>query len=240
VLALSDLATAAYCPRQLYYQRRDDDREPPDDARDRQDLAFRYEELRQADDTTLRDAPIDVFPEEYRARLDRLAARDDWAELSAPTDTRVYLRGRDCHGVAYKILDDAGGGAGRATREPSATDRDDENAPPPTPTLVSPGEPPENGVWTRQTVRAVGLAKALAWEQKQEIPRALVEYPAHAVVREVRLTTRKRAAYREALRVARSIDGPPPRLRDTSKCESCDYRDRCGVKTRSLRSLLGL
>nr|WP_264475061.1 Dna2/Cas4 domain-containing protein [Salinirubrum litoreum] len=226
-MALSDLATAAYCPRQLYYQRRDDDREPPDEARDRQALAFRYEELRQADDATLRAAPIDVFPEEYRARLDRLAARDDWAALADPTDTRVYLRGRDCHGIAYKLL------AGRGRES-------DDEPTPPVPTLVSPGEPPENGVWTRQTVRAVGLAKALAWEEKREIPRALVEYPAHGVVREVRLTTRKKAAYREALRSARSIDGPPPRLRDTSKCDACDYREQCGVKTRSLRSLLGL
>jgi CRISPR-associated exonuclease Cas4 len=227
VLALSDLATAAYCPRQLYYQRSDDDREPPDEARDRQNLAFRYDELRQADDASLRDTPIDIFPDEYRARLERLSSRDDWTQLVEPTETRVYLRGRDCHGMAYKLL------AGRG-------DESSEDAAPPIPTLVSPGDPPENGVWHRQTVRAVGLAKALAWEEKREVPRALVEYPAHAVVREVRLTTRKKAAYREALRVARSIDGPPPRLRDTSKCESCDYRDQCGVKTRSLRSLLGL
>ena len=225
--ALSDLATAAYCPRQLYYRRRDDDREPPDEARERQALAFRYGDLRTASDETLREAPIDVSPDEYRARLDRLAARDDWAELADPAATRVYLQGKDCHGVASKLL---------ATR----SDESDETPAPPVPTLVAAGEPPESGVWHRQTVRAVGLAKALAWERKREIPRALVEYPAHAVVREVRLTTRKKAAYREALRTARSIDGPPPRLRDTSKCESCDYREQCGVTTRSLRSLLGL
>jgi CRISPR-associated exonuclease Cas4 len=230
VLALSDLATAAYCPRQLYYRRRDDDCEPPEAARERQDLAFRYPDLRTADDATLRGAPIDLFPDEYRTRLDRLASRDDWEHLADPTDTRVYLQGKDCHGVADNLL------AGRGGDESGETADD----PPPVPTLVSPGEPPKNGVWHRQTVRAVGLAKALAWERRREIPRALVEYPAHAVVREVRLTTRTKAAYREALRTARAVDGPPPRLRDTSKCESCDYRAECGVTTRSLRSLLGL
>ena len=234
MLALSDLATAAYCPRQLYYRRRDDDPDPPDEPRERQALAFRYDALRTADDATLRAAPIDCFPDEYRARLDRLADRDDWDRLVDPAETRVYLQGKDCHGVAHKLLEPPGSDSA------DDEDRPPEDALPPVPTLVSAGEPPESGVWHRQSVRAVGLAKALAWERSREIPRALVEYPAHAVVREVRLTTRKKAAYREALRTARSLDGPPPRLQDTSKCDACDYREECGVRTRSLRSLLGL
>jgi CRISPR-associated exonuclease Cas4 len=72
------------------------------------------------------------------------------------------------------------------------------------PTLVSPGEPPESGVWHRQTVRAVGLAKALAWERSREIPRVLVEYPAHAVVRGVR----RRPARRRS--TARRSGAPGP------------------------------
>jgi CRISPR-associated exonuclease Cas4 len=94
-------------------------------------------------------------------------------------------------------------------------------------------------VWEPQRVRAVAAAKALSWEREATVDRALVEYPAHGVVRTVRLTTRARATYRRALRAVRSLDGPPPRLRDTAKCEPCDYRDRCGVPTRSMRSLLG-
>jgi CRISPR-associated exonuclease Cas4 len=235
VLALSDLATAAYCPRQLYYRRRDDgDRQPPEETRERQALSFRYDALRTADDATLRSEPIERFPAEYRRRLDRLADRDDWDRLVDPAGTRVYLQGKDCHGVADKLLEPPG------SESTGERDTPPEDAPPPVPTLVSAGEPPESGVWHRQAVRAVGLAKALAWERSREIPRALVEYPAHAVVREVRLTTRKKAAYREALRTARSLDGPPPRLQDTSKCDACDYREECGVTTRSLRSLLGL
>jgi CRISPR-associated exonuclease Cas4 len=220
VLALSELATAAYCPRQLYYERRDDDREPPDEVDAVQSLAGRYDDLRTADDATLRAEPVEPSPQAYRDRLEGLSAHGDWDDLVDPAATEVYLRGRDCHGVAHKVL------------EPE--DRA------PVPTLVSPGTPPERGVWHPQSVRAVGLAKALAWERSREVPRALVEYPAHGVVRTVRLTTRKKAAYREALRAARAIDGPPPRLRDTDRCASCDYRAECGVKTRSLRSLLGL
>jgi len=111
------------------------------------------------------------------------------------------------------------------------------DADPPVPTVVSPGEPPDNGVWEPQSVRAVAVAKALSWEREREIPRALVEYPSVGVVREVRLTTRKKAAYRRALRAARAIDGPPARV-DDDRCGACDYRDRCGVGRRSFRSLL--
>ena len=66
-----------------------------------------------------------------------------------------------------------------------------------------------------------------------------MEYPAHGVVRRIGIGTRRRAAYRHALRVARTMDGPPPRLDDDTKCGACDYRAECGTRTRSLRSLLG-
>jgi CRISPR-associated exonuclease Cas4 len=71
------------------------------------------------------------------------------------------------------------------------------------------------------------------------VERAFAEYPAHGVVRRVRLTTRNRAAYRKTVRTVERIDGPPPRVDDDAKCESCEYRADCGVKTRLLRSLLG-
>jgi CRISPR-associated exonuclease Cas4 len=218
--SFTDLAVAAYCPRQLYYARRADDRSPPASVGRVRDLAFRYPELRDADDATLASSPIDRSPADYRAALDALASRDEWPELADPTARDVYLTGKDCHGVAHKLLADGDG--------------------PPTPTLVSPGEPPDRGVWEPQRVRAVAAAKALSWERGATVERTLVEYPAHGVVRTVRATTRNRAAYRKALRVAETLDGPPPRLRDREKCESCAYREQCGVTTRSLRSLLGL
>ncbi len=214
----SDLASAAYCPRQLYHARRDDDRGPPPAAEQRRELAFRYPPLRTATDEELLDAPIAIDPETYRRRLGGLATRDDWERLIDPDGRDIPLRGRDCHGVVHKLL---------------AGD-------PPTPVLVSPGAPPTRGVWRPQSVRAVAAALALAWEREREISRALVEYPAHGVVRTVRLTTRRRASYRETLRAVRAMDGPPPRTRERGKCRTCDYRETCGVRTRSLRSLLGL
>ena len=214
----SDLARAAYCPRQLYYARRDDDRGVPGDAAETMALAHRYAELRTASDATLRALPLERPPSAYRRALDRLAERDDWAALAGEYDRDVRLAGKDCHGVARKVL---------------RTD-------PPVPTLVSPGDPPERGVWRPQRVRAVAAAKALAWERHREIPRALVEYPAVGAVRTVRLTATNKAAYRRTLRTVRQLDGPPPRTRERGKCDACAYSDRCGVRTRSLRSLLGL
>ncbi|MFB6095978.1 MAG: hypothetical protein ABEJ74_01145 [Haloferacaceae archaeon] len=229
----SDLARAAYCPRQLYYARREDDHEPPATVRDRIDLAYRYRDLRGADDDVLAGLPIDRPPGAYRAALENLAEREDWPHLADPPHERTFLQGKDCRGIAYKILP---GGEGANDEEQSGARAGE----PPVPTVVSPGEPPERGVWKPQRVRAVAVANALAWERERPVERALVEYPASGVVRTVRLTTRNCAAYREALRTVRSLDGPPRRLHDRSKCGACEYRTACGVKTRSLRSLLGL
>lgn len=229
LVPFSDLARAAYCPRQLYYVRRDDERSVPPKARERIDLAFRYDELVDASDRVLRQLPLHRAPAAYRRNLDRLRERPEYDALVDPASERGFLSGKDCHGTVHKVLEPAD--------ETEETD-DAEPSPPPVPTLVSSGEPPENGVWEPQAVRAVGIAKALAWEREREVERALVEYPAVGVVREVRLTVRKKAAYREALRAARSIDGPPPRV-DDDRCDACDYAAECGTRRRSLRSLLG-
>ncbi|MFB6161761.1 MAG: Dna2/Cas4 domain-containing protein [Haloferacaceae archaeon] len=214
----SDLARAAYCPRQLYHARRDGDRGVPEHVRERRRLAFRYDALRDAPASELADLPVEPPPPTYRARLDRLAERPEWPGLADPAGRMVDLAGRDCRGVAHKLL---------------AGD-------PPTPTVVSPGSPPDQGVWEPQRVRAVATALALAWERERSVERAIVEYPAHGVVRTVRLTTGNRAAYREVLRTVRRMDdgAVPARTDDREKCASCAYREACGVRGRSLRSLL--
>ncbi|WP_049997714.1 CRISPR-associated protein Cas4 [Halococcus sediminicola] len=216
--AFSDLRTAAYCPRKCYYRWQDDaDRDPPPEVEERRELAFRYGEI--LDGVDLVDAPIEVTPTQLRTNLSCAKARlDAFEALCDPADRDVLLTGKDCRGIAHKIVE---------------TDV-------PVPSLISAGSPPENGVWHPQTVHAVAAAKALAYERETPVERAFVEYPTYGVVREVPLTTRRKAAYRTAVRTLESIDGPPPRLDDRSKCESCEYREECGVKTRSLRSLLGL
>lgn len=222
VHAFSELATAAYCPRQCYYARREDDfGAPPEAVEPVRELAFRYGELAGADDAALAAAPIEVPPARYRRTLDAARARlDRFPGLVDPADRDVYLRGREAHGVAHKLLD---GGA-------------DE---PPVPSLVSAGAPPERGVYEPQSVRAVAAAKALANERERPVDTAFYEYPAYGVVRTVPLTTRRKAAYRRTVRTLEAMDGPPPRVDDDAKCAACDYRAECGVRTRSLRSLLG-
>ncbi|GAB6860848.1 hypothetical protein JCM17092_09370 [Haloplanus litoreus] len=217
VITFGALARAAYCPRQYYYARGEESGPPPE-VETRRELAFRYPDLRTASDAELAAEPIGPSPSAYRAALDRLATRTDWEGLVDPAEREVVLSGRECRGVAHKVV----------------------SGEPPTPTFVSPGRPPERGVWRPQRVRAVAAAKALAWEREREIPAALVEYPAHGIVRRVELTTRNKAAYRRTVRTVRAVDGPPPRIDDEAKCDACDYRERCGVRTRSLKSLLGL
>ncbi|MFT4891770.1 MAG: CRISPR-associated exonuclease Cas4 [Halobacteriales archaeon] len=212
----SDLRVAAYCPRKLYYVRRDD-RDPPDAVVEVRDLAFRYPDLIDADDGTLSGLPIEVAPSEYRDRLrETRRSREDWAAIADPPARSVNLVGRDCRGIAHKVLEE-----------------------PPRPSIVSAGSPPERGVWEPQRVHAVAASKALAWERERPVERAVVEYPAYGVVRDLRLGTRNKAAYRRTLRTVRGIDGPPSRLRDRSKCGSCEYSEECGVRTRTMASLLG-
>jgi CRISPR-associated exonuclease Cas4 len=221
VLAFSDLRRATYCPRQLWYARRGDDRAPPEDVVAVKRLARRYEELLDAPTHpepagAIADAPIAVPAAVWQERVAAARERHDrFPDLVAPAATEAFLAGRECHGIASKVLPD-----------------------PPVPSLVSPGKPPENGVWKRHGVWAVAAAKALAWERETRIDAAFVEYPAYGVIRRVRLTTRKKARYRKAIRTVESLDAPPPRVDDSAKCESCEYAAECGVETRTLRSRL--
>ena len=211
-IAFGDLARAAYCPRQLYYVRRDD-ADPPPEYEHARDLAGRYDELSVASEAALDTFDLAVPPPEFRANLD--ASLDDHPRVSRPDETDVFLQGKDAHGRADKVF-----------TGPLAV------------SVVTHGDPPEQGVWEPQTVRVVAAAKALSWREETPVERAFVEYPRHGVVRGVDLTTRRKAAYNRALRAARSIDGPPPRLHDDAKCGACEYSDECGTKTRTLRSLL--
>jgi len=220
VLTFRDVETTAYCPRKQYYRDRDadPDGEVPGRVRERAALAFRYRDLLAADDGTLAAAPIAVAPTTFRSRLGAARARlDAWPHLVDPAGRNVLLCGKDARGVADKVLGTA----------------------PPAPSIVFAGDPPDRGVWHPQRVRVVAAAMALAWERETRVERGFAEYPAHGVVREVPLDPRRRDEYRTALRAAARIDDPPPRLSNREKCAACEYRTDCGVRTRSLRSLLG-
>ncbi|WP_254272703.1 CRISPR-associated protein Cas4 [Haloarcula marina] len=212
-----ELETAAYCPRKLYYRRRDGPPDVPDDVESIRSLAFDYERLL-TDDAALLAAPIETAPATVRERL--RAARDRldcWADIVDPSARAVYLSGKDASGVAHKLLDTDEG---------------------PRPSLAFAGKPPEQGVWEPQTVRLVAAAKALSWERERAVDRAYAEYPAHGVVREIAVNARRTGVYRRALRTAASVDGPAARVDSDAKCAPCEYRENCGVRTRSLRSLL--
>lgn len=220
MLTFRDVETAAYCPRKLYYRQRDpepaDAEEVPARVRDRQALAFRYRRLL-ADDEALAGAPLAVDPATFRSRIGAARARlDVWPSLADPQGRNVHLTGRDCRGVADKVL---------------AGD-------PPMPSLVFAGAPPDRGVWHPQRVRVVAAAKALSWERETRVERGFAEYPAHGVVRGVPIDARRADEYRTALRSAESVDGPPARVSNRDKCAPCEYSADCGVRTRSARSLL--
>ncbi|AQL42537.1 hypothetical protein BV210_07355 [Halorientalis sp. IM1011] len=210
-----DVETAAYCPRKLYYRRRAGPPDVPDEVAACRNLAFEYERLLDSD-ADLLAAPIEVSPTTFRSRLGQAKARlDAWDGLVDPPIRERMLEGRECRGVAHKVLED-----------------------PLAPSLVFAGSPPDVGVWEPQTARLVAAAKALSWERETPVERAFAEYPAYGVIREVPLTTRRKGTYRSAVRTAEAVDGPPGRIDDDAKCSPCEFREQCGVRTRSLRSLL--
>lgn len=213
--AFTDLALAAYCPRKLYYRHRDECDPAERDAC--HELAFRYPSLLNSE-TDLTAEPIAVSPTTYRSNLGCSRARIGSAfdALCDPPERDVFLTGRQARGIAHKVIES-----------------------PLAPSIVTAGEPPETGVWEPQTVRAVAAAKALAWERETAIERVFIEYSTYGIIREFELTARRVGLYRRAVRAVASIDGPPPRTHNKNKCESCEYRSQCGVRTRSLRSLLG-
>jgi len=215
MLTFRDVETAAYCPRKLYYRQRAGPPDVPEEVAACRSLAFEYERLLD-EDAPLLAAPIEVSLTTFRSRIGTAKSRlDCWAALADPPVREQMLEGRECRGIAHKVLAD-----------------------PLAPSLVFAGSPPDEGVWKSQSVRLVAAAKALAWERETPVERAFAEYPAHGVIREISLTTRRKAAYRKAVRTADSVDGPPARVDSEAKCGPCEFREQCGVRTQSLRSLL--
>ena len=254
LVSFSELRTVAYCPRKCYYSRRQERSAAPPEVEAIRGLERNYDalldggnpdgdtvhanvdsrafdgddateilarddgaELLDGDDATeLLGLDLDTYRRklgETRARLEEVGR---WRGLTNPADRNRLVTGKDCRGIVHKVLEN-----------------------PVEPSLLSAGRPPDRGVWEPQSVHAVAAAKALAWERGESVERAWIEYPAYGVIRSVSLSTRRTARYRRALRTVRELDGPPPRISDRSKCRSCRFADECGVRTRTLRSLLG-
>lgn len=203
-----------YCPRQLYFARRDD-RSPPAEHDHARDLAGQYDALAVASEAALATYVLAVEPPEFRSNL--RASLDRYPHIVDPAETAVFVRWKGAHGRLGDV-----------------------HTGPLSVSVVTPESPPEAGVWEPQSVRAVAAAKALAWRENWQVERAYVEYARHGVVRDLTLTTRRKAAYRRALRAVRALHGPPPRLHDDAKCGVCEYSDEYGTKTRTLGSVLSL
>ena len=240
--------TAAYCPRKLYYRKRSPAEETPEAVTRLRDLASAYETVL-ADERALQSAPIEVTPTQFRTQIGRARARlttEEWNALCTPVARDILLTGRECRGRIHKLLhidtdasDSTPDAQERTTLETDEDAFDLSDSERLSLSLVFAGRPPETGVWHAQSVRLMAAAKALSWECQTQIKRVFVEYPAYGVIREIAVDARRTAAYREAVRIADALDGPPGRTNNRKKCSPCEFQPQCGVRTRSLRSLLG-
>jgi len=135
-VTFSDLRSAAFCPRQCYYEWVDDDRDPPPRVERIRSLAFRYDELLRADRLSLAAEPIEIDPAVYQRRLtDAKRRHDRWRECCTPAGREVLVDGRDCRGIVHKVFE--------APLEP---------------VVVSTGTPPDRGVWESHSIVAVAAA----------------------------------------------------------------------------------
>lgn len=202
--SFSELATAIWCPRKLYYRRRQRPETVREGVREHHELAFRYPDLL-ATNADLDSEPIAVTPTQFRARLHAARERLPWAALVDPDDTQVHLDGREAAGVADKVLGS-----------------------PLAPSVIATVDPPTRGIWPAHSVHAVAAARALAWERGTSVDVAFVEYPTHGVIHRVLLTPRLLALYRRAIATVQSLDAPPPRFDSEIRCTHCAYRPECG------------
>ncbi len=216
-ISFSDLRVGAYCPRQLYYRRHELDRTPPSSVSTRRELAFRYPELIDCAHDKLADTAVVVSPETFQQRLREARSRlTAWPSLIAPAARDVFVDGECGHGIVRKVLTD-----------------------PLRPVVISPGKPPQQGVWTSHTVQAVASARALTVERTPSHPvdTAFVEYPAYGVIRKLQLTPERILTYRRVRSKISDLETLPESRQSRSKCEACQYRHRCrtGLSERSSR-----
>ena len=101
--SFSDVALAAYCPRKLYYRRREGRHDRPPEVAALRDVAFQYEAaLAPGGEEILAEAPIAITPTQVRSNLGRAKARlDAWDALVDPSGKEVFLEGREVRGIAH-------------------------------------------------------------------------------------------------------------------------------------------
>lgn len=233
---VGELRRAAYCPRQTYYTRHDDNESEATDVYVAvAELAHQYETFVEDPDEALRFAAelADVEPQtveeeidvdEALASLRRLRGDDPdlWTALTHPDREQLYVEADGLRGTVDKVSSTDGGYVASS---------------------VKAGTPPRRGVWPSQRVEATGVHRLL----DARFPAAEtvhVEFPKVGEVRTLEVDDADRRRVDGLLDLLESMDPdePPRRTTERGRCSSCSYRERCGVDSPvvALKQLGGL
>lgn len=104
--------------------------------------------------------------------------------------------------------------------------------------LVKTGAPPADSVWSSERVEAAALRELVS--TNGDVSCVVVEYPRVGALRRVEVGRDDERALERAIETLEEIEKgvPPSRTDNRKKCESCDFKQECGVKTKSVLTRL--
>ena len=224
---VSEVRNAIYCGRQAYYEaRREACRLPSPETRILRELAYVYPVLADSPDDALRRAEETAGVSvslDISGAADALAERRDdnpelWDSVARPDRAERYLENERLRGTVDKLSFDDDGSA--------------------VVSLVKTGTPPANGVWSSERVEAAALCELVS--TSYDVSCVVVEYPRVGALRRVEVGPDDERTLERAIETLEEIEKgvPPSRTDNRSKCESCDFKEECGVKTKSVLTRL--
>lgn len=226
---VSEVRNAVYCGRQAYYEaKREACRLPSPETRVLRELAYLYPTLVESPEDALRRAQETAGVSvslDMSDTTDALAeTRDDdpalWDGVAYPDREERYVENGRLRGTVDKL---------------SFRDGDEEGV---VISLVKTGTPPANGVWSSERVEAAALRELVS--TNHDVSCVVVEYPRVGALRRVGVGHDDERALERALETLEEVKKgvPPSRTDNRKKCESCDFKEECGVKTKSVLTRL--
>ncbi len=96
------------------------------------------------------------------------------------------------------------------------------------PSILKPGNCPEQGVWASDRIHAATLVLLLEAEYGKEVPFAFVEYISFGLIRKVIVRSSDR---REVLKICREVEkikaGFMPERKEEKFCKECNFSEHC-------------
>jgi CRISPR-associated exonuclease Cas4 len=104
------------------------------------------------------------------------------------------------------------------------------------PSILKPGNCPEQGVWASDRLHVAALVLLLEAENEKEVPFAFVEYVSFGILRKVTIRSSDR---REVLQICRRVEkiktGLMPERKEEKFCSECNFLEQC-ISSPSLMS----